>query len=264
MKTCELWNVNRTLASKNFKIIGDPWFMLKFYAVNFKNSTLQILTEDICDALPNIERFSAFKVGLISVDENTFKKCTKLQSVNLNVNSLTSLPLGLFDSNVDLTTVSLAFNKLTQISGNLFRNNPNLEGLLFDHNQLNQFAFFIEIPISTKLKVINLSNNELEDVDIETMLEKCPNLEMIYFSGNKLSCGRILDIQGILKTKKGVDYWIGDCDEYPEDFVPTTGTPQNTLEVRQILTSTIIVTGYVSVIFIFAVVVRFFVKKCCT
>lgn len=196
-KICKLSNVNQTSSQKNFKVISHR-NVSEVDTVYFEVSKMETLTEDLCDALPYVESFYVDRLGLTSVDENAFKKCMKLKKVHLNGNLLTSLPLELFDSNVDLSSVWLQENNLTKINESLFKNNPNLWEISLASNQLQEFSFLTEMP---GMRVINLGNNELSDVDVENLLEKCPNLEQIYLYGNKFSCDRQHQIITALDAK---------------------------------------------------------------
>lgn len=209
---CILSNINQTSAQKHFKVIPHR-DVSQITSVEFINSKMEVLTANICDALPNLQVLNLLpNLGLTSIDENAFSKCTKLGAVDLRGNSLTTLPSGVFDSNVDLQVVWLQNNKLTEIDGNLFKHNPNLGRIYLNNNKLQEFSFSTEMPVMTKMEKIDLSNNELSDVDIETLLEKCPNLKEIKLDGNNFSCDRQLQIIDALKAKNVV-YDITQCIE---------------------------------------------------
>lgn len=187
---CVLKNVQQTSSKKKFKVISNQdvsgianvW--IKY------GSTMDVLTEDICDALPHLKLLDASFLHLTSVDENAFKKCAELVVLDLHNNSLTSLPSGLFDSNIKLGFVWLQYNELTNIDGNLFKNNPNLVRIALHHNKLQKFSFSAEMPVMTKLQLIHLDGNELSDIDIETLLEKSPNLTYLNLDSSKFPCDR--------------------------------------------------------------------------
>lgn len=98
---CILPKVNHTASNKNFKVIPhrDP---SEVDGATFIKSKIEILTDDVCNALPYLKTFNDGLLGLVYVDENAFRKCTKLLFVMLQGNLLTNLSLVLFETNVNL------------------------------------------------------------------------------------------------------------------------------------------------------------------
>lgn len=206
---CLLSDIQQTSSNKHFRVIPhrDVSEISKVY---FEDSKIEILTEDICTALPYVTHFDADNLGVSFVEENTFKKCTKLGFLKLIKNPLAILPPGLFDSNANLSKVWLYHNKLTKIDGDLFKHNPKLLAIYLDHNKLQEFSFSCDMPILSKLQSIDLDGNELVDVGIEMLLEKCPNLNKIDLDENQFPCGRQRKIVEALMATS-VLHFIGDC-----------------------------------------------------
>lgn len=285
---CDLLNVRQNASQKHFKIIPHRDVSL-ITTVYFRNSNMEILTEDACDALPYVETFWAENAGLTSIDGNALTKCTKLQNVFLHENSLVSLPLGLFDTNFGLEAVQLQRNKLTEIDGNLFKNNPNLMEIYFHKNMLEKFSFSAELPVMRDLGMINLNDNLLSDIDVEMFIEKCPNLKEMRLDNNIFPCDRQEQIK---KALKNVYHWLGKCTTFilvPEttdidltttdsdDFESTSEMPMTTLEdeivpdfmeivtkfFNKLSTSTliIVIAGSFLAIFIFGMIFGCLVKK---
>lgn len=198
---CVLFWLNLKGSNKNFKVIPH----LELSAIDefkFLDSKIEILTGDVCMALPYIKNFYAAELGLTAVEENAFKKCTKMTAVHLHKNSLESLPIRLFDSNGDLSLIYLGSNQLTEIDGNLFKNNAkNLKELVLKDNQLKEFSFSTEMSVMEKLTRIDLRSNELSDIYVEMILEKGPNLRDVLLEENKFVCSRQHNIIGALTTK---------------------------------------------------------------
>lgn len=206
---CYLWHVKRTTSEKHFEVVPHR-DVTEIDAVRFEESKIGVLTEDVCNALPHVKDFDVAEVGLTAVDENAFKKCTKLKSLGLQENSLTTLPSGLFDSNVYLELIWLQNNKLRELDGSLFKNNSKLTQIFLNNNQLKTFSFSTEMPVLPHMWKIHLSANQLLDVDIEILLEKCPNLSWIGLLTNNLPCVRQQQIVKILNEKE-IRHLIGDC-----------------------------------------------------
>lgn len=79
------------------------------------------------------------------------------------------------------------------------------------------------MPVLLDLKNIVLRNNELTEIGIETLLEKCPNLRRINFDKNKLSCERQSKIVEALEANN-IRFESGYCVdiEYLETTTETT------------------------------------------
>lgn len=225
---CALWNVAQTSPNKHFKVI--PHLDASVVdGVYFEDSKMEIFTQDVCDALPFITYVWTSNQGLTSVDDNAFRKCTKLKEVTLRGNSLINLPPGLFDSNVDLTEVWLNDNKLTKIDANLFKNNPNLEIISLEYNELQEFSFSPETPVLKQLREISLRHNKLRDVDAETLVEKCPNLKHFWIDANLLSCDRQREIITTLLANE-IKFSTGHCTKTltKTQFLTAKGTKSPT------------------------------------
>lgn len=229
---CQLSNINQTSSMKSFNIVPfqEPFAIKGVYIICSKMETL---TEDVCKALPYVKNFHAEQLGLAFVEQNAFQKCTKVEVISLYGNSLKKLPFGLFDSNVQLSVVQLAVNKLMEIDGNMFKNNPKLEQLHLSNSSLQEFSFSNKMPILT---TINLSNNQLSDVDTQMLLENCPILREIH-----LDIGKCID-SGVLSTTQSTTQNITTSYTEPlitqklrsefkklENSKTTLGTPQTAL-----------------------------------
>lgn len=246
---CFLTGLHLTLSDKNFlPVTYHP--INEIEVVLMKDSKLEVLTDDVCEAFPSIEAFDAAYLGLISIDETAFQKCTKVEIVGLNSNSLTSLPPKIFYWNVKLTTIDLSYNKLTSIDENLFQenrklsvvnlkgnrisflpmnlfiNHPNLRELCVSANQLRELSFF---GVFVSLTTIFVDRNKLSNIDIEMLHNKFPNLKRFVFHHNELLCDRKTKIIEFLE-KSNIEYGEliieneekpDETDEFSEEHVPT-------------------------------------------
>lgn len=184
--SCALSFINLTAANKNFGLIlHRPQYLIQDF--HFISSKLEVLTDDVCEALPFIRNFEACGLGLTSIETKAFKKCFKLSVINLKWNSLKILPLGLFSSNVDLTKVMLHSNALTEIDENLFKVNINLQELDLQYNKLTKFSLGSEVPVMEKLTKVNLRNKTLGDFNVRKLLQKCPNLKEVNIENNNVA-----------------------------------------------------------------------------
>lgn len=222
LNLCFVKDAHLTSTMKHFKLKLPDRNVSDITRFEFYDSKVAILTNDVCETLPNIERFDANHLGLVSIDVNAFQMCIDLKSVSLVGNSLETLPLALFDLNIKLTAVQIGWNRLTSLDENLFKNNINLDYLavqsnqltalpwhLLSHsprlrelhlryNQLTQLSIDHEMP---ELYLMYLEHNKLADIDILDWLENAPKLQIINVGGNDFSCDRKKEIIKIFSQK---------------------------------------------------------------
>lgn len=211
--SCYLYRLQLTSSTKNFKLIPhrSAYHIDKF---GFRRSSVEVLTSDICEALPHIETFSAPETDIVSVEKDAFRKCIRLTDINLSENLLKTIPVGVFDSNKRLENLWLHNNQLNELDLRIFKNNINLEGLFIERNQIKNLSYLNEMPKLRELKKFVLSVNQLPDINIEMLLEKCTNLESIDLTENKISCERQYEIYRLLRLNN-IEYEdIEECDDY--------------------------------------------------
>lgn len=94
IKTCFL-NVGRNRTQTRFQLEPNhPVWKIKGFT--FESSQVDVLTSDVCETLPYVTHFAASGVGLRRIDTDSFRKCSRLEVIDLDTNSLTSLPMGIF------------------------------------------------------------------------------------------------------------------------------------------------------------------------
>lgn len=193
--------------------------------VLIKNTSVKVLTDDVCEALPMITIFEASSGRLCSVEETSLKKCSQLVNITLGLNRLTTLPSKIFHWNTDLKNVNLHENKLTFIHENLFEKNPNLISVdlsgnrlrfipqnVFKNtpnlvsikvfgNQLSDPLFLEEMPEMQQLTEINIHRNKFSDLNVEKIHKNFPNLNIFWLYENEFLCERQKEIFDALKAK---------------------------------------------------------------
>lgn len=229
-KGCYLRGLNYTSVDKYF--LEHPYHPItEIEYVSMLDSKVEVLTGDICQTLPFVKEFFGRSMGLTFLDENAFEKCTKLESVELSDNSLTTLPPKIFYWNEQLEYVGLFHNKLIHLDENVFQNNKKLNLIILTENQLrylptNLFKNVLslmtlyleynhisdlsfleeEAPIMENLEVLHLDHNQLSDVNVELLYRNCSNLEQIHLVENEFWCERQLQI-GASLTAKGITFY---------------------------------------------------------
>lgn len=232
---CIVNNAHLTSSKKDFKLLLLEKNKNQVIWFQIKNSTVEILTNYVCETLPHIREFRATRLDLAAIEVNAFENCLEVKLLKVNDNRLESLPVGVFDHNVNLTRVHLNNNKLKTLDENLFQNNrkleeiwlnnnllksvpmslfnstPNLNELFLSNNQLTDFSFVNEM---SALEALSLERNKLSDLGmIELLLDKCPNLWFIWVGGNEFTCdkkGKRLIVKALIAKKIRVDNF-GHC-----------------------------------------------------
>lgn len=180
---CTLNQVNLTFSNKHFKlIVHEPVDIIQ--GIDFVSSSVKVLTDDICKALPFVEIFNASHLNLDIIEPNAFKRCNILKEVLLTHNSLTSLPMGIFAMNEQLTKVHLNYNNLTIIDEKLFGNNVKLTHLDISKNFLSTLPLNL-LSNCTKLSVLSIKSNQFSDLPI---LHDIMNLREVSLQGNNFDC----------------------------------------------------------------------------
>lgn len=195
---CYLSEIKQVSSMKHFKVVPHQ-NTSEIKGVLFVDSVIEVLTEDVCDALPYIVEFSAVSIGLTAVDENTFNKCANLRNIQLDN------------------------NKLTEIDVNLFKYSLKLEEIYIRSNMLQKISITTELPA---LRKVEIWNNSLSDIDVDTLLQKCPNLKWFHFDDNKIPCRLVNKIVLPLEVKS-INYNSGKCIQFTQDLKEIVAELQN-------------------------------------
>lgn len=194
---------------------SDPTKVKEF---EIRNSTVRRLTSDICQAFPNIEKFTASEVGIETLDEDTFKDCRNLKEIRILRNNIKSFEKNLFNRNANLELLYFGINQLTDIPAELFRNLNKLEDLGFASMTFSKFPQDVFKNLEN-LKVLWVYHDALMDLDVEDILRFMPRLEKIYLRDNDFKCSRLRTILDLLKDKNVViDKTIWEGNERKRDY----------------------------------------------
>ncbi|XP_057767836.1 probable LRR receptor-like serine/threonine-protein kinase At2g24230 [Salvia miltiorrhiza] len=172
----------------------DESFLLEFFAKMGLNPPQKYgFSGSLCswkgvvcdDEGENVVKLEASGMGLSGViPDTTVGKLTKLESLDLSSNKITTLPSD-FWSLGSLINLNLSHN---QISGSLFSNIGNFGHLQSLDLSFNKFSGSIPETVSslTKLQALNLSHNVFES-GVPLGILQCLNLVSVDLSENKLN-----------------------------------------------------------------------------
>lgn len=169
--------------------------------IQFKNSTVQILTNELCNAFPNLRELRLTNLSLEHIEKNVFHQCKKLINLNIWMNNFSRLNEDVFNENQKLIELNMQNNGLEVIRGKMFDSVSQLTFLNLAENALSEFPIH-EFPVMGNLTHLFLYSNNLTDLDERQLKHKFPNLEYININNNLFTCDRLKTIIDALKFSK--------------------------------------------------------------
>lgn len=181
-------------------------------SVEFKNSVIPVLSNDLCDAFRNVELLLLDNLQIETIADDAFAMCKQLRQLLLSENRIEELPKGLFGYNEKLSGVYLDSNRLLSIREDQFWNNTELYFLFLQDNHLTFFPTE-SLKNSPRLLSLTLHTNDLSDLKEREILATFPRLIYIAFNNNELACARLSDIMNEFSSR-GVQIFK---DEMPRE-----------------------------------------------
>lgn len=140
-------------------------------------------------SLENLEILDLKNNKISSIQSNLFSNLTKLTKLHLENNLIQEIVDNAFDNLGNLITLTLSHNEFKARNRNprmSLRSLVNLEILDLSHNEIDQLDENFDITSCTKLKEINFSHN-LINLFHENVLRSMENLEKISLAFNNLT-----------------------------------------------------------------------------
>lgn len=147
--------------------------------------SIKKITSLFCEKFNNLQviAFSAPKLDF--VETNAFKKCPKLEQLELNDGKLEEIPEDLLSENKELKVIKLNKNHLLTLPENLFRNNVQLTRIFLFTNQISSLPRNIFKPI-TNLTGLFLNENKISAIEPEWFVSM-PDLLNLDLSQNEIT-----------------------------------------------------------------------------
>lgn len=124
---------------------------------------------------------------ITDVDFGSFNRLPSAKYIDLSVNSIRTLRLGVLDESTQVTHLNLSHNLLSEFPLGLFDEKPNVEVLDLQGNMINYLELGIFDPL-TKLRHLDLSNNALMGNNISAYLfDESKYIQFIDFSKNNMN-----------------------------------------------------------------------------
>ena len=159
------------LVGNGLKSVGPTCFsnLRGIQTIDLRRNKLTSLPKNLFQGLSSLLNILLGKNNLSFLEQNLFEGLENILRIHLEHNNLASLPDGLFRSLRSLEVVRLDANKITKIEQNPFPKHSGLRWLNLRNNKLSSFPSWIFGLM--KIKVIDLSFNELTFQDLEKALE---------------------------------------------------------------------------------------------
>lgn len=143
---------------------------------------------------------------ITNLKDETFQNLHSLRWLNLAFNSLVSLNFDAFDyvGSLSFMKLDLSHNKIRRLSSNKtsrYSSNSNIRHLDLSYNKISEITAGFFDPVNSRIKILNLSNNQLKLVSTES-LGRLRKLKYIDLSVNQISKFQ----QTALEESRGIQF----------------------------------------------------------
>ncbi|KAF9407044.1 hypothetical protein HW555_012801 [Spodoptera exigua] len=123
---------------------------------------------------------------ITSVEYESFNDLNSLTYLDLSMNKIQRLKLGVLDEPKKLTYLNLSYNQITEFPLGLFDQITNLDLIDLKGNKINKLELGIFDPLP-KLKFVDLSSNAFAGKDLNPYIfDQSPHITFIDFSRNNM------------------------------------------------------------------------------
>lgn len=199
------------------------------YYFDASNCDLSEFGDATFSTMPELTTLNLAWNNVENLGKNIFTYCRKLIELDLSNNLLSQLDDMMFFRNLALRKLNLAGNPLQNLSAKIFLSTRELTQL--DMSDCDLRTIFAESRadfrfdnVLQKLKVLNVSNNEIEKVYLSDLF-KMSNLTVFDVSNNRLRCDNdfksLMNWLGQKKIKSG-SLGVGENADLSSDAVTIT------------------------------------------
>lgn len=156
-------------------------------------------TGKICENFSNLQEIYCDNCKIEDIKANAFSNCHQLERLYLPLNNFQHFDKNSFEGLSKLKNIWIAGGNISLFESKL-TDSKLLETLVLSN--LNISIFSVEILREQKnLKTLDVSENNLYDLDVEKVLEFAPELEILALYGNTFKCSRLRKVVALLKEK---------------------------------------------------------------
>lgn len=163
------------------------------------NSTLAGFSREFCDTFPNLRQISTIGVGLEILDADALESCNDLRYLQAFDNHITDLPEQFFRYNRVIQEIDFHDNKIKHIHPTQFRGLKRLNALTLSSNEIEEFP--VDSITDTSLLTLELQTNDITYLDVESIVDKLPNLQVIGYQNNELACVRVVEFNKMTEER---------------------------------------------------------------
>lgn len=162
---------------------------------------MPVLTDELCKTFPNLGQLDLRQVNLEEITPHALHECKNLSTVLFYQNQLVHIDVKTFEMNQELKTLVLQDNFIRYFDGRVLNSLKKLRHLSLPENYLTELDLE-NFPTITTLIKLDLFSNNLKDLDPLLLLQKFPNLKVIYIHNNLFPCDRLIDILTVLRIHR--------------------------------------------------------------
>lgn len=169
---------------------------------------------------------------IIDVEYESFNNLTSLKYLDLSLNKIAKLKLGVLDEPKQLTHLNLSYNMLTEFPLGLFDQTTNIESLDLKGNKINNIELGVFDPLQN-LRFVDLSSNAFQGRDLSAYIfDRSPNIAFMDFSRNDMTGAP----ENLLHAFESLD--ILNLDRTLLKEVPAFATKSNLKTMKTLILST--------------------------
>lgn len=182
------WNKIEDIHPQTFYNNPDLEFL------DFNNNKLKTLNPDVFQNNPSLRSVDLSSNSLVSIYDTTFHNSPNLEYLYLSKNKHIRVHNGLLILASSLKVFEAQHCNLSHFSPDFFKNTSKLSKLLLGNNNLSSLDCVSNtdgddyVDTLTKLQVLDLSNNQLQTIDIEVFKNKMTQLKSLRIEGNPFLC----------------------------------------------------------------------------
>ena len=182
------WNKIEDIDPQTFYNNPDLEFL------DFSNNKLRTLKPDVFQNNPNLRSVDLSSNSLVSIHDTTFHNNRNLQYLYLSKNKHVRFHNGLLVLASSLKVFDAQHCNLSHLSADFFKNTTNLRELLLANNNFTSLYCVSNrdsdnyMDTLTELQVVDISNNQLQTIDVEIFKNKMTQLKSLRIEGNPFLC----------------------------------------------------------------------------
>jgi Leucine-rich repeat (LRR) protein len=162
--------------------------------LDFNGNKLKTLSPDVFHNNPRLKSVDLRSNSLVTIHETTFQNNPELEHLLVSRNEHIRFHDGLLIFASSLKVFDAQHCNLTQVSADLLKNATDLRELHLGNNNLTSLDCVTDtdsddyVDSLTKLQVLDLSNNQLQTINVEVITNKMTDLKTLRIEGNPFLC----------------------------------------------------------------------------